>query len=107
MRLLLSILIATTGLNAADIRLPKFTKETLPNGVIVYLMPKASVPLVNFRVVIKGGYGIRAGLDRQVWLPLGRNFCARVRSIGPRNNFLTSWMGWVENSGPARTINPP
>ncbi|MDQ1473691.1 MAG: zinc protease [Bryobacterales bacterium] len=41
--------------NAAEVRLPKFTREVLPNGVVVYLMPKPGVPLVNFRILVKGG----------------------------------------------------
>jgi zinc protease len=40
---------------SADVRLPNYVRETLPNGVVVYLMPKPGVPLVNFRVVVKGG----------------------------------------------------
>ncbi len=48
-------LLAVMSAFAADVRLPKYTRETLPNGVVVYLMPKAGVPLVNFRVVVKGG----------------------------------------------------
>jgi zinc protease len=40
---------------AAEVRLPKFTRTQLPNGVVVYLMPKPGVPLVNFHVVVKGG----------------------------------------------------
>ena len=40
---------------AADVRLPKFTRTELPNGVVVYLMPKPGVPLVNFHVLVRGG----------------------------------------------------
>ncbi len=39
----------------ADVRLPKYTRQQLPNGVVVFLVPRAGVPLVNFRVVMKGG----------------------------------------------------
>ena len=39
----------------ADVRLPKFTKQELPNGVVVYYMLKPGVPLVNFHVVVRGG----------------------------------------------------
>jgi zinc protease len=41
--------------NAADIRLPAFTHQVLPNGVTVDLMPKPGVPLVGFRILINGG----------------------------------------------------
>jgi len=48
------ILCAVAALNA-QVRLPKYTREVLPNGVVVYLMPKPGVPLINFLVVAKGG----------------------------------------------------
>jgi len=36
-------------------RLPQYSKETLPNGVVIAMMPRAGVPLVHFRVLMKGG----------------------------------------------------
>jgi predicted Zn-dependent peptidase len=39
----------------ADVRLHKFTRQQLPNGVVVYYMPKPGVPLVNFHVIVRGG----------------------------------------------------
>ena len=50
---LLAATVAT--LMAADPRLPKYTREQLPNGVVLYLLPKPSVPLVNFRILVRGG----------------------------------------------------
>ncbi len=44
-----------TALTAADVRLPKYTREELPNGTVVYLMPKPGVPLVSVQIEIKGG----------------------------------------------------
>jgi zinc protease len=41
--------------SGAEVRLPPCTREVLPNGVVVYLMPKPGVPLVNFRILVKGG----------------------------------------------------
>ena len=40
---------------AAEVRLPSYTREVLPNGVVLYLLPKAGVPLVSFRVSVRGG----------------------------------------------------
>ena len=40
---------------AAEVRLPAYTREVLPNGVVLYLLPKAGVPLVSFRVTVRGG----------------------------------------------------
>jgi zinc protease len=40
---------------AAQVKLPPYTREVLPNGVVVYLAPKTGLPLVNFRVLVKGG----------------------------------------------------
>jgi predicted Zn-dependent peptidase len=39
----------------AEVRLPPFTKSTLSNGVVVYMLPKPSVPLVSFRILVRGG----------------------------------------------------
>jgi len=40
---------------AAEVRLPEYTRTTLSNGVVVYLVRKPSVPLVSFRVMVRGG----------------------------------------------------
>ncbi len=50
--ILVLALAATLG---ADVRLPRFTRTELPNGVVVYFMPKPGVPLVNFHVIVRGG----------------------------------------------------
>ncbi len=55
MKKLTLILCSVFALHAAEVRLPKYTREVLPNGVVVYLMPKPGVPLVNFRILVKGG----------------------------------------------------
>jgi predicted Zn-dependent peptidase len=39
----------------ADVRLPNYTHETLPNGIVLDVMPRRDVPLVSIRVLIKGG----------------------------------------------------
>src|SRR5476649_977134 len=51
----LTIAVSAATVIAADVRLPKYTREVLPNGAVLYLMPKPGVPLVSFRVVVKGG----------------------------------------------------
>ena len=53
-RLALAVLFACAAF-AADVRLPRFTRQVLPNGVTVELMPKPGVPLVSFRVLVNGG----------------------------------------------------
>ena len=50
----LSILILCAPL-AAQIKLPPYTRDVLPNGAVVCLMPKSGLPLVHFRVLVKGG----------------------------------------------------
>ena len=44
-----------TSTLTAQVRLPDYTHTTLPNGVVVDLLPKTGVPLVNIDVLIKGG----------------------------------------------------
>jgi zinc protease len=40
---------------AAQIKLPAYTRDVLPNGTVLYLMPRPGLPLVNFRILVKGG----------------------------------------------------
>jgi len=54
MKHILSIILMAAPL-AAQVKLPPFTHQVLPNGVTVDYMPKAGVPLVGIRVLIKGG----------------------------------------------------
>lgn len=46
---------AAAALAFGQAKLPQYTKETLPNGVTVAIMPRTGVPLVHFRVLIRGG----------------------------------------------------
>ncbi len=39
----------------AQVKLPPYTRQVLPNGVVVDLMPRAGVPLVGFRILVTGG----------------------------------------------------
>jgi zinc protease len=39
----------------AQVKLPPYTHQVLPNGVTIDLMPRAGVPLVQFRILVKGG----------------------------------------------------
>jgi len=49
------IALAVAAPLAAQIKLPPYTREVLPNGTVVYLAPKPGLPLVNFRILVKGG----------------------------------------------------
>src|SRR5437868_4537532 len=50
-----TLAIALCASLAAQVKLPPYTREVLPNGTVVYLMPKGGLPLVTFRVLVKGG----------------------------------------------------
>ena len=39
----------------AQVRLPPYTRQVLPNGAVLDVMPRKDVPLVTIRVVFKGG----------------------------------------------------
>ena len=39
----------------AQVKLPPYTREVLSNGTVVYLVQSTALPLVSFRVVVKGG----------------------------------------------------
>ena len=51
---LAAFLLCTLALSA-EVKLPPYHRAVLPNGVVVYFMPKSGVPLVNFRIILKGG----------------------------------------------------
>jgi zinc protease len=53
-RLSLSLALLALGA-AAEVKLPPYTREVLPNGAVVLLMPRTGVPLVHFRILVKGG----------------------------------------------------
>jgi predicted Zn-dependent peptidase len=40
---------------AAQVRLPSYTHEVLPNGAVLDLMPRKGVPLISVVVLVKGG----------------------------------------------------
>ena len=40
---------------SGQVKLPQYTHQVLPNGVVLDLMPRPGVPLVGFRVLVKGG----------------------------------------------------
>ncbi len=58
MRLLMVFLM--TSLAAAQVRLPAYTKHTLPNGAVLLLMPRAELPLTTVTAVFRGGAEVDA-----------------------------------------------
>ena len=40
---------------SAQVKLPPYSRDVLPNGTAVYLVQKSGLPLVSFHVVVKGG----------------------------------------------------
>ena len=53
-RWLLVLILACPSL-PAQVKLPPYTHQVLSNGVTLDLMPRPGVPLVGFRVLVKGG----------------------------------------------------
>jgi predicted Zn-dependent peptidase len=58
------LLMSASIMTAAQVRLPEFTREQLPNGATLILMPRHDVPLISVRAVFRGGAEIE---------PAGRN----------------------------------
>jgi zinc protease len=50
-----AIVLAFCASLAAQVKLPPYTREVLSNGTVVYLAPKPGLPLVSFRVIVRGG----------------------------------------------------
>jgi len=48
-------LLAAGGAIAAPLQLPAYTRTTLDNGLVVYVMPTRRLPLVDFRLVVRTG----------------------------------------------------
>lgn len=48
-------LLAAGPASAAPLQLPVYTRTTLSNGLVVYVMPTRRLPLVDFRMVIRAG----------------------------------------------------
>jgi zinc protease len=51
----LTLALALCASLSAQVKLPPYTREALPNGAVVYLIERTGLPLVSFRVLIKGG----------------------------------------------------
>jgi zinc protease len=51
----LSVFLASATVAFGQAKLPQYTKDTLPNGAAIVMLPRSGVPLVHFRVLIKGG----------------------------------------------------
>ncbi len=54
------LLCAMTAMTA-QVRLPEYSREQLPNGATLILLPKHDVPLISVRAVFRGGAESRAG----------------------------------------------
>lgn len=54
-RALLSLPLLAALTLQAQVKLPPFTRQVLPNGVVIYLMPKHDVPLLALQATIRGG----------------------------------------------------
>jgi zinc protease len=57
---IVGLLLCLASCATADVRLPKYTRQQLPNGTVIYLVPRPGVPLVNFRIAVKGGFEAEA-----------------------------------------------
>jgi zinc protease len=51
----LAALLAAGSAAATPLKLPPSTRTTLKNGLVVYVMPTARLPLVDFRVLVRAG----------------------------------------------------
>ena len=56
-RLSFGLMVAAAGLlgQVSQVKLPPYSRQVLPNGVVVDLMARPGVPLVGFRILVKGG----------------------------------------------------
>jgi zinc protease len=52
---LLVLALALCATASAQVKLPPYSREVLPNGTVVFLVQKTGLPLVSFHVLINGG----------------------------------------------------
>jgi zinc protease len=51
----LAMMLAAGPTQAAPLQLPAYTRTTLKNGLVVYVMPTRRLPLVDFRLMVRAG----------------------------------------------------
>lgn len=51
----IAVVTISGALPAQQLKLPQYTRDVLPNGAVIDMMPRSGVPLVHFHVVIRGG----------------------------------------------------
>jgi len=51
----LAALLSLAISGSAQVKLPPYTRQVLPNGVVVVMMPRADLPLITLRAVLRGG----------------------------------------------------
>ncbi|HVO96742.1 MAG TPA: pitrilysin family protein [Bryobacteraceae bacterium] len=49
------LMFVAASLAFGQARLPQYSRDVLPNGSQLFLLPRAGVPLVHFRILIRGG----------------------------------------------------
>ena len=54
MKPLIALVLAASSL-LADVRLPPYKRQVLPNGIVLDIIPRHDVPLVTLRFVVRGG----------------------------------------------------
>ncbi|MBC7925924.1 MAG: insulinase family protein [Bryobacteraceae bacterium] len=52
-----ALVVLSCGLVSAadDVRLPAYSRQVLPNGIVLDVIPKREVPLIAVRIVVRGG----------------------------------------------------
>src|SRR5882724_1711475 len=55
MRIITLLLAVSALLPAQQVKLPPYTRQVLPNGMIVNLMKRPGVPLVELTLAVRGG----------------------------------------------------
>jgi predicted Zn-dependent peptidase len=106
------ILLALAGVilpGAESVRLPRYSRDVLSNGIVLDVIPNREVPLVNIRVVLRGGVesdpAERGGLSAVVADALRRGtarrtadqFSQEVDSLGAMYNASATMQSTVVN----------
>ena len=78
----LALTLAAGPAPAAPVQLPAYTRTTLKNGLVVYIMPTQRLPLVDFRLLVRAG-SVNDAVGKEGLASLTADLL--TQGAGPRN----------------------
>ena len=105
MKTLLAIGLLCGARAFAQVRLPQYSRQVLPNGAVLNVMPRKDVPLVTIKVTFKGGPK-PSPQNMRAWRISRLRRSAGARRSERTSSFRTNWTGLARSSTPWPICNP-